>query len=189
VSVDITNPAVVLDRVSVLILNAVDARKVLRDPMTAPRVRGVLSISDPPHYSTALRPLPEDFARVRDAANAVLCLDFLDKVTPGFGGPEPEHVEQILAWGRRFHDAFNNPAWPGIVIIHCHQGISRSTAAALACFAQALGPNNHDDAVRMMYGSAAEWRMYGSGITPNELLIEHADRLLGRGGALVKAAS
>lgn len=188
-SVDITNPAVVMDRCSVLILSALDARKVLRDPMTAPSVRGVLSISDPPHYSTALRPTPEDFACIPNAAENVLCLDFQDKITPGHGGPEREDVEKILAWGKRFHEAFNNPSWPGIVIVHCLAGISRSTAAAMACFAQAIGPHDSDMAVNLTWRCAAERMVYGETIRPNELLIQHADDLLGRKGALIKANS
>lgn len=183
---DPTNPAHHM-RGPVLILSAIDTRKVLRDPQTAPRVKGVLSISDPPEYRNALRPLPQDLAGLPE--DAVLCVDFLDKINEGFGGPEPHHVDKILAWGRRFHDAFNNPAWPGFVIIHCFAGISRSTAAALACFAQALGPGGEHDAVRMAYCSSAERMVYGCDIAPNELLIAHADKLLNRNGAIVRASA
>ena len=44
---------------------------------------------------------------------------------PGFAACTPEHIEQVLAFGERVQDV------PGAhVLVHCHAGISRSTAAA-----------------------------------------------------------
>ena len=44
---------------------------------------------------------------------------------PGFEACTPAHIEKVLAFGERVH------ARPdGHVLVHCHAGISRSTAAA-----------------------------------------------------------
>ena len=89
--------------------------------------------------------------------------------------PRREHIEQVLAFGRKLPQGD-----PAHLLIHCHMGISRSTAAAAAILAQAhtsLGEDAVFDEVQRLRPRA--W--------PNSLMIRHADALLGREGRLVAA--
>ena len=67
------------------------------------------------------------------------------------------------------------------LLIHCHAGMSRSPAIALTIFADWLGEGHEVEAVRELLKIA---RL----CTPNELVIEIADRVLERQGALILAA-
>ena len=131
------------------------------------RVTHVLSILDPewpepsafqafdPHFRTTLR--------------------FHDAIEPGPGVllPEKADVERILAFGR---DAGDGPR----LLVHCHAGISRSTAATMMILAQAH-PHESEDAIaeRLMEIRPQVW--------PNSRMIAFADELLDRGGRLVAA--
>ncbi len=108
-----------------------------------------------------------------------LDLRFHDVVveTPGKPGPDPALVADILAFGRA-------SAW-GLagdqrLLVHCHAGISRSTAAALLLMAQAVP----DRAAADLMGFIAARRVKA---WPNLQMIEYGDDLLGRGGHLVDA--
>lgn len=87
--------------------------------------------------------------------------------------PTAETVEQILAFGR---------GWLPIdpMLVHCWAGISRSSAAAyiLAC-ERAPEVSEHRIAERLRQASSAA--------TPNPLMVELADDMLGRGGRMVDA--
>lgn len=69
---------------------------------------------------------------------------------------------------------------PGATLIHCHAGISRSTAAAYALACQHLGPGHEHDL-------AATLRALSPAATPNPLMIALADDLLEREGRMVSA--
>jgi predicted protein tyrosine phosphatase len=68
----------------------------------------------------------------------------------------------------------------GHLLIHCHAGISRSTAATTMILAQAL-PRESEDAIveRLLRIRPQAW--------PNVLMIAVADELLGRSGRLIAA--
>ena len=66
------------------------------------------------------------------------------------------------------------------LLIHCHAGMSRSPAMALAIFADWLGEGSEEEAVRELLKVAPL-------CTPNRLVVETADRVLGRDGRLVSA--
>jgi predicted protein tyrosine phosphatase len=101
-----------------------------------------------------------------------LTLRFHDIIDPrpGMELPRREHVDALLAFGR---DA-------GPMLIHCHMGISRSTAAAVALLLQAH-PEADEETVlaRLAEIRPAAW--------PNSLMLDYADAALGRGGRLVAA--
>ena len=93
----------------------------------------------------------------------------------GLIAPNEEHAERLVA---------AVAAWSGArpLLLHCWFGVSRSPAAAmiaLAAHAPALSAEHIADALRDASPTA----------TPNALMIAHADRLLGRNGALVAAAA
>ena len=66
------------------------------------------------------------------------------------------------------------------LLIHCRAGMSRSPAITLAIFADWLGEGEEEEAVRELLKIAPL-------CTPNHLVVETADRVLGREGRLVEA--
>lgn len=88
-------------------------------------------------------------------------------------GPQERDVLQIIRFARELP--------PGArLLVHCEAGISRSGAAALTVLA-ALEPHTP---VESLLERLARQRPE---MHPNLVLVTHADRLLGRGGALVQA--
>ena len=89
--------------------------------------------------------------------------------------PVDGHVETMLDFVR---------GWDGAapLLIHCYAGVSRSTAGAFitAC---ALDPTRDEGAI------AADIRARSPTATPNRLMVEIADRLLGRNGRMVSAVA
>lgn len=80
----------------------------------------VLSILDPDH------PVPEAFGGFGEHEKLELRFHDIIDETPGLLAPQPGHVEAILALGR---DLLAEPARPAHLLVHCHAGISRSTAS------------------------------------------------------------
>ena len=95
------------------------------------RVSHVLSILDPD------RAEPEAFGAWGEHAR--LELRFHDVIEDGkdIEPPQQHHVEQILTFGR---DILRDPEALRHLLVHCHMGISRSTAAMALLLAQA-NPN------------------------------------------------
>lgn len=136
-------------------------------------VTHVLSILDPEY------PVPDAFGSY--GAHSRLELRFLDVIepAPGTEAPRPEHVDQILALGR---DMMAEPADRAHLLVHCHAGVSRSTAAMLLILAQArpeLGPGDLAEMLLQIRGKA--W--------PNLRMVEFGERLLERKGELADAAA
>ena len=96
----------------------------------------------------------------------------------GAVAPVKAHVAEILRFGagcletatvRRVH-----------LLVHCHAGISRSTAAAFALTVQAIGAERAADALQFVLTRRPE-------AYPNPLIVLYADRLLKGDGRLVDA--
>jgi predicted protein tyrosine phosphatase len=85
--------------------------------------------------------------------------------------PAPEHVAQAL----EFCKGIDGPT-----LIHCAMGVSRSAAITFALVAQKLGPGQEEEAVEALL------KIKGS-IMPNDLVVQHADAVLGRNGKLIEA--
>lgn len=133
----------------------------------------VLSIVDPD--------LPELEVFGRFAAHRRTVLRFHDAIEPepGIVLPRREDVEQILAFG---HELETDADIEGHLLVHCHMGISRSTAAMMMVLAQAHpGEAEQDIAERLRAIRPIAW--------PNLVMVSFADELLDRGGRLVEAAS
>jgi predicted protein tyrosine phosphatase len=92
------------------------------------QVSHVLSILDPE------QPEPEAFGAYGEHARLELKFHDVIQETPGVKAPQPEHVAQILAFGR---DILSSPANPRHLLVHCHAGISRSTGSMTLLLAQA----------------------------------------------------
>jgi predicted protein tyrosine phosphatase len=106
-----------------------------------------------------------------------LTLRFHDIIlpTPNQVMPQRSDMEQVLAFGRTLPDGD-----PAHLLIHCHMGISRSTAAATAILLQAHPDLDEDEAFAHIYEVRGKaW--------PNSVMIRHADELLARNGRTVAA--
>ncbi|MBD0273069.1 MAG: protein-tyrosine-phosphatase, partial [Acetobacteraceae bacterium] len=136
-------------------------------------VSHVLSILDPDW------PVPEAFGAFGE--HAKLELRFHDAVEEGAESirpPREEDVSALLAFGR---DLTAEPPPEAHLLVHCHAGVSRSTASMALVLAQGL-PGA--DAERVF----AEVLRIRPQAWPNLRIVEMGDALLGRGGALVAAA-
>jgi predicted protein tyrosine phosphatase len=134
-------------------------------------VTHVLSILDPEE------PEPPAFADFPTHHRLELRFHDIVEDMPGQQLPEPGDVDRILAFGR---DVIAAGPRAGHLLVHCHMGISRSTAALTMMLVQAAPARSAAEAVAAVVGiRALAW--------PNLRLIEFADTALGRDGELVTA--
>jgi len=139
------------------------------DEHAARGVTHVLSILDPDW------PDPEAFLDFNPHVRATFRFHDAIEPDPGVILPEKADIEAILAFGRDAGDVRH-------LLIHCHAGISRSTAAMLMILAQAHADEREDDVVeRLLAIRPQAW--------PNSRMIDFADGLLGRDGRLLAAVS
>jgi predicted protein tyrosine phosphatase len=137
---------------------------------SARAVTHVLSIIDPDC------PDPEAFQAYE--AHHRTILRFHDIIEP-FDGcimPELGHVEAILTFGQSLGRGADGRD-EGHLLVHCHAGISRSTAAMAMLLAQTY-PDRDEDHIfdRLVEIRPQAW--------PNSRMIGFADRLLSRKGRL-----
>src|SRR5580704_1416941 len=143
------------------------------DIHSARSVTHVLSILDPAW------PEPEAFFAYDPHHRTTL--HFNDAIEPAANIqlPQHKHVEDILAFGSAFQRDRAERA-DAHLLIHCHAGISRSTAAMASLLAQA----HPDEAEERIFERLAAIRPQA---WPNSLMIAYADDLLARGGRLTAA--
>jgi predicted protein tyrosine phosphatase len=133
-------------------------------------VTHVLSILDPGF------PDPDAFGAFGEHVRLDLRFhDIIDEL-PGLRLVQREDVEALLRFGR---DLMREPR--AHLLVHCHMGISRSTASMALILAQARPDRPASEAL-------AEVRRIRPRIWPNLRVMELGDELLGRGGELVAAA-
>jgi predicted protein tyrosine phosphatase len=137
------------------------------DDHAARGVTHILSILDPEW------PDPEAFLAFDPHFRAILRFHDAIEPAPGVVLPARSDVGTILAFGRDAGDVTH-------LLIHCHAGISRSTAAMLMILAQAH-PDEGENAVvdRLVAIRPQAW--------PNSRMIGFADELLNRNGRLLAA--
>jgi predicted protein tyrosine phosphatase len=102
-----------------------------------------------------------------------LAMNDIVEATPGMTPPGETHVSTYLDWLRDWDRA--DP-----MVVHCFAGISRSTAAAYVAIC-ALDPSRDEEEL------ARTLRERAPSATPNRLLVDIADRLLGRDGRMTRA--
>jgi predicted protein tyrosine phosphatase len=103
--------------------------------------------------------------------------DIIDEM-PGMLPPRQDDVASVLAFGR---DLLAEPREQAHLLVHCHAGISRSTASMMLILAQARPDVSARDIVsQVVQIRPRAW--------PNLRILEFGDTLLGRKGDLVAAA-
>jgi predicted protein tyrosine phosphatase len=133
------------------------------------RVTHVLSILDPGW--------PEPEALGAFNSDRRLELRFHDVIEAGSGyiAPESRDVEQLLAFGRDLTEARGTH-----LLVHCHAGVSRSTAAATLILAQMHPDRPAEEALLTVVRQRPRaW--------PNLRILELGDALLGRRGQIINA--
>ena len=100
-------------------------------------------------------------------------MDDITEVLDGFVAPGEHHVAQILAFVRGWDRS-------APLVVHCYAGISRSTAGA---FVAACALNPHRDEQQIAW----DIRRASRTAQPNVAIVSIADRLLKRGGRMVRA--
>ena len=135
-------------------------------------VTHVLSILDPGY------PEPADFAAYGPHKRLTLRFDDIIDPSPGMALPELHHIEALLEFGKGLAAMVDDPL--NHLLVHCHAGISRSTASMAILLAEARPEASEDvifSHIREIRGQA--W--------PNSRMIGMADTLLGRNGRLTGA--
>jgi len=134
-------------------------------------VTHVLSILDPDH--------PDPVAFAAFAPHHRLSLRFNDIIEWDADrlAPSRTDVERVLDFGRVLGETANSH-----LLIHCHAGVSRSTASAALILAQAEPTRPAKDIFAAIVGMRPRaW--------PNLRILEFGDAILGRNGEIVAAAS
>ncbi|MBM6594556.1 tyrosine phosphatase family protein [Microvirga pudoricolor] len=135
-------------------------------------VTHVLSVLDPD--------LPEIEAFQAYGAHHRTTLRFHDIIDPrpGWIMPTRAHMEEILSFGSELASSQAGKS-DGHLLVHCHMGVSRSTAAMLSLLAQVYPDESEDN----LFARLREIRPQA---WPNSVMIGFADELLGREGRLTE---
>ena len=133
-------------------------------------VTHVLSLLDPGF------PDPDAFSAFGEHERLDLRFHDITEERPDMRLAQREDIEALLRFGR---DLAREPG--AHLLVHCHMGISRSTAAMALILAQARPERSAADAL-------AEVRRIRPRLWPNLRVIELGDALLARKGELVAAA-
>lgn len=135
-------------------------------------VSHVLSILDPD------QPEPEAFGAYGEHARLELKFHDIIEETAGFEAPQPRHVEKMLEFGQ---DLLRDPENVRHLLVHCHAGISRSTAAMTLLLAQAQPTLGADEVLAQVVRIREKaW--------PNLRILTFGEELLGRRGEFTHAA-
>ena len=135
-------------------------------------VSHVLSILDPD------QPEPEAFGAYGEHARLELKFHDVIEETPGFQAPQAEDVTKMLEFGR---DIMRDPENLRHLLVHCHMGISRSTAAMALLLATAQPDLSASEIMaRIVRIRDKAW--------PNLRILEFGEEQLGRKGEFSSAA-
>jgi predicted protein tyrosine phosphatase len=128
------------------------------------KVSHVLSILDPGHSE------PDAFGTYGEHAKLELRFHDVIEDSAGIEPPQPHHAEQVLSFGR---DILGDPETLRHLLVHCHMGVSRSTAAMTLLLAQAQPNASARDVLRQVLAIREKaW--------PNLRILTFGEELLGR---------
>jgi len=141
------------------------------DEHCAAGVTHVLSILDPDMLE------PPAFAAFAPHRRLALRFHDIIETCPNCFAPQRADVERLLAFGRELIEES-----PAHLLIHCHAGVSRSTASAALILAQTRPDRPALEALEAV--SQIRPRAW-----PNLRILEFGDELLGRNGEIVAAVA
>ncbi|HEX3538355.1 MAG TPA: protein-tyrosine-phosphatase [Stellaceae bacterium] len=136
---------------------------------SAAGITHILSIHDPDLAD------PPEFAGFPRHRRLSLRFHDIIEPQPQQVAPSAEDVERLLEFGAELGGAPNDH-----LLIHCHAGVSRSTAAAALILAQAAP----ERPAREVFAAIVRMRPRA---WPNLRMLEFGDEILGRGGEIVAA--
>jgi predicted protein tyrosine phosphatase len=137
-------------------------------------VSHVLSILDPDW------PVPEAFDAFNQHAKLELRFhDVIDEQNPATIAPQHKDVAEVLNFGRRLSDDREKDTH---LLVHCHAGVSRSTAAMAVILAQVVP----EAPAKRIFEEVLRIRPQA---WPNLRILELGDAILDRRGELVAAAA
>ena len=142
------------------------------DRYSASDVTHVLSILDPGN------PEPDAFSKYPPHGRMILYFHDEIDAGPNIVLPEIKDVRKILALGESIVED-SGESRPHL-LVHCHMGISRSTAA-MAILLAICHPDEDEETI---FSRVLETRPHA---WPNSLMVELADNLLARAGRFVSA--
>lgn len=149
-----------------LIKSKYEARDLLAQDM-GKKIKRVISFDNPGGSP------PSNWKNVEK----LLRLEFHDvvKANPNkFVFPEKEHLKKIV----KFCNEIKEEKYSDTVLIHCQAGISRSTAAAFTFNCIMMGEGKEAEALKDVFERRPKAR-------PNKLMVQYADAVLRRGGAMI----
>lgn len=136
-------------------------------------VTHVLSILDPDWAE------PADFGTYDPHHRTTLRFHDVIEPGPGLILPQPDHVEAILDFGRSIRSDIERNE-KAHLLVHCHMGISRSTAAMAILMAEASPAESEN----RIFSQLVDLRPQA---WPNSLMVAFADDRLNRQGRLLRA--
>lgn len=136
------------------------------------QVSHVLSIVDPDHGSIDV------FGDYGEHARMELRFHDVIEESPGIEAPQPRHVEEIISFGR---EVLRDPETLRHLLVHCHMGVSRSTASMSLMLAQAQPERSARQILHQVLAIREQaW--------PNLRILEIGEKMLGRSGEFSNAA-
>lgn len=137
-------------------------------------VEAIARVRRPSHILSLISPSaePTHFGQLAPHHQELRFND-ITEARDGLIAPSLDHVRAILAFGQAAQPA-------GPLLIHCWAGVSRSPAAAfiIACDRDGSG---HEQQLAQSIRDSAPYA------TPNRLMVELADQILGNSGAMTRA--
>jgi predicted protein tyrosine phosphatase len=133
------------------------------------KVTHVLSIIDPQE------PEPGSFRFYPSHERLTLRFDDVVSAYPGFQAPERGDVKKLLDFGQSLQSSGQD----GHLLVHCHAGVSRSTAATAILLTQHNPGREREGFLALLDLRPHAW--------PNTRMVEFADELLDRKGAMLAA--
>ena len=102
--------------------------------------------------------------------------DDVTREDTGYVACTDEHVQALIDFGNVLRKDLEKQACN--LLVHCHAGISRSTASAFTILCIVYGAGREEEAIKKVFDVRPI-------AYPNERLVAIADRLLGRNGVMV----
>jgi predicted protein tyrosine phosphatase len=162
---------------NIRILGKFEANSLLENPSINSSISHIISINDPGENP------PANLSQ-HNGDHLILSFYDLTKIRGDMILPSYDDVSKIIDFAKQINKAFDDSENKDNVnvLVHCHAGISRSSAAALAILAERLEPSqeNADLAISQLLNIKQQ-------ILPNYRMVTLIDRILGYNRMLLRS--